>query len=239
MSLRVAAVGDIHSPRYLDLFIKAMSGLPRVDVFLLVGDVVLKGKIEELPKVLDIVERNTNCPIVACFGNEEYEDLHDEIRRLCEGRATFLEEEIYVLQVGDVTLGIVGSKGSLDRPTWWQARNIPNIRKIYAERVKKVADLVSRLKTTYKCLMIHYAPSYCNLEGEKPSAYPELGSKKFEPIIKKSDLDFVVHGHAHRGKAFCEVGDVPVFNVALPATKKITIIDLPLKGETRLDMFFR
>ncbi|MEM1511966.1 MAG: metallophosphoesterase [Candidatus Jordarchaeales archaeon] len=235
VKVRVAAVGDIHSPRYLDVLLEAVKDTLEVDVIMLAGDVVHKGKVDEYTRVLDLLEEHVDAPIIACFGNEEYEDLHEEIKELCGGRVVFLEEEAFVVNVGSVSLGVVGSKGSLDRPTWWQSKNIPNIKEIYAERVERVKEAVSKLNTTYKGILTHYAPTYCNLEGENPSAWPEMASKKYEPVLEK--VDFAVHGHAHRGKTFCEFKGVPVFNVALPATRKITVFEVPA-GKIRLDAFF-
>lgn len=236
VKVRVAAVGDIHSPRYLDLLFEAVRDALEADVFMLAGDVVNKGKIDEYPRVLDVLEEHVNAPVIACFGNEEYEELHEELKGLCSGRVIFLEEEAFIMNVRGVSLGVVGSKGSLDRPTWWQSKNIPDIRKVYAERAEKVMETVSKLKTTYRGLLTHYAPTYCNLEGEEPSAWPEMASRKYEPVLEK--VDFAVHGHAHRGKTFCEFRGIPVFNVALPAAKKITVFEVPTK-KVKLDAFFR
>ncbi|MEM1657968.1 MAG: metallophosphoesterase [Candidatus Jordarchaeales archaeon] len=234
--VRVAAVGDVHSPRYFDLLLETLKEGLEVDLLMLAGDMVDKGKVDEYPKVLDLIESRVDAPIVACFGNEEYEDLHDKVREVCSGRVVFLEEEAFTLSVGGVSLGIVGSKGSLDRPTWWQSRNVPGIRELYAARAEKVKEKVSKLDTTYRGLLTHYAPTYCNLEGEKPSAWPEMASRMYEPVLEM--VDFAVHGHAHKGKTFCEFKGVPVFNVALPAAKSVTVFEVPAR-KVRLDAFFR
>jgi len=236
VKFRVAAVGDIHSPRYFDLLLELAREKLEVDLFMLAGDVVDKGKIDEYPRVLDALEEHVDVPVIACFGNEEYENLHDELKGLCSGRVVFLEEETFVLRAGGVSLGIVGSKGSLDRPTRWQSKNVPGIRELYAARAEKVKEEISKLSTTYKGLLTHYAPTYCNLEGEPLSAWPEMASRKYESILEQ--VDFAVHGHAHRGKTFCQFKGVPVFNVALPATNKITVFEIPA-GRIRLEAFFR
>ncbi|MBS7287663.1 MAG: metallophosphoesterase [Candidatus Freyarchaeota archaeon] len=236
VKVKVAAVGDIHSPRYFDLFLEVVKDVLEADVFMLAGDVIHKGKVDEYPRILDALEEHADVPVIACFGNEEYEELYEELKGICSGRVIFLEEEAFVLNVKGVSLGIVGSKGSLDRPTWWQSKNMPGIRKVYAERAEKVMEAVLRLNTTYRGLLTHYAPTYCNLEGEEPSAWPEMASRKYEPVLEK--VDFAVHGHAHKGKTFCEFKGAPVFNVALPATKRITVFEVPTR-KVRLDAFFR
>ena len=238
--MRIAAVSDIHSPKYLELLHEALSAadLRNIDLFLLAGDLIYKGEIEEIDKVVEAIR--VNCPIVAVFGNEEYEHLHDDLRERTKGKIRFLEEETLVIEAGGESLGVVGSKGSLDRPTFWQRKNIPNIWRIYNETREKVAELLSELRTDYKCLLLHYAPTYKTLQGEKPSKYPELGSKKYEKLILKSNPDLVIHGHAHKGKSYAELAATSIYNVALPLTKKITIIELPLpKKPTSLDFYIQ
>nr|MDO8079998.1 metallophosphoesterase [Candidatus Freyarchaeota archaeon] len=236
--MKIAAVSDIHSPKHLELLNKALSNidLKSIDLFVLAGDLIYKGEIEEVDKVVEAIR--VDCPIVAVFGNEEYEHLHEDIRKKASGKIRFLEEETYVLESEGKTLGIVASKGSLDRPTFWQRKNIPNIWRIYNERREKVGKLVSELESDYKCLLLHYPPTYNTLVGENSSQYPELGCKKYEKLILSNKLDFVIHGHAHRGKSYAEVATTPIYNVALPLTERITIIDLPLpKKPTSLDFY--
>ena len=142
----VAAIGDIHSPRYLKEFKEALARFKpeKVDLLLLAGDIVNKGRVEEYPRVLEALKRKgVKCPIVACFGNEEYDEKIGRLRRMCGGEVLFLDDEKAVLEVKGIKIGIVGSRGSLDKPTVWQARNIPGIERLYRERVKKVARLRS------------------------------------------------------------------------------------------------
>ncbi len=236
--MKIAAVSDIHSPKNLELLKKALFeiDLSTIDLFILPGDIIYKGKLEEVDKVVEAL--TVGCPIVAVFGNEEYEHLHEDIRKRTSGKIRYLEEEKYFLKVGGEILGIVGSKGSLDRPTFWQRKNIPNIWQTYNETREKVAKLISELKSDYKCLLLHYAPTYKTLVGERPSQYPELGSEKYEKLILSNKLDLVIHGHSHKGKNYAEVATTPIYNVALPLTRKITIIELPLPLKpTSLDFY--
>jgi Icc-related predicted phosphoesterase len=236
--LKIAAVSDIHSPKNLGLLTKALSSvdLKSIDLVVLAGDIIYKGEIGGVEGVVEAIR--VDCPIVAVFGNEEYEHLHEDIRKRALGKIRFLEEETYVLESGGKTLGIVASKGSLDRPTFWQTKNMQNIWRTYNETREKVGKLISELKSDYKCLLLHYPPTYKTLVGEIPSQYPELGSKKYEKLILNNRLDFVIHGHAHRGKSYAEVANTPVYNVALPLTGRITIIELPLpKRPTSLDFY--
>lgn len=238
--MKIAAVSDIHSPKYLQLLYNALSDidLSSIDLFILAGDIIYKGELDEIDKVVEAIR--VDCPIVAVFGNEEYEHLHEAIRKRTSSKIRYLEEETYVLKVEGESLAVVGSKGSLDRPTFWQRKNMPNIWQTYNETREKVGKLVSRLKSDYKCLLLHYAPTYKTLVGEKPSQYPEMGSKKYEKLILNNKLDLVIHGHSHEGKSYAEIATTPVYNVALPLTEKITIIELPLPLKpTSLDFYLK
>lgn len=235
----VGATGDIHSPKHFQLFKEALekTDIKKLDILIFTGDLIYKGKTEEFKNVLKVLDDfGVECPIVSVFGNEEYEPLHNKIRRITSGKITFLEDEPLEITVDGKTLGIVGSKGSLDKPTTWQARNIPNIREIYHERVNKVDELLGKLNSNFKILVLHYAPTYKTLEGEKTSIYPFLGCKKYEKVIAKRRPDLVIHGHAHNGKPKDYVENIPIYNVSLPLVKKIVIIELSFK--TSLKYFF-
>lgn len=235
----IGATGDIHSPKYIQLFKEALekTEIDKLDVLIFTGDIIYKGKINELKNVLKILDDfEIKCPIISVFGNEEYEQLHNEIREIASGKIRFLEDELLEIKIRGKTLGIVGSKGSLDKPTTWQARNIPNIKEIYNERVNKVDELLGQLNSDFKLLVLHYAPTYKTLKGEKPEIYPFLGCKKYEKVITKRHPDVVIHGHAHSGKPKDYVGNVPIYNVALPLVKKIVTVKLPFKES--LEYFF-
>ncbi|MCE4621348.1 MAG: metallophosphoesterase, partial [Desulfurococcales archaeon] len=80
------AVSDVHSPRYLSLFVDAVNkaSASGADYCLLIfaGDMILRGREEMLEPVLRTVnERMPGVRVVAVFGNEEYEDIRDSLRR--------------------------------------------------------------------------------------------------------------------------------------------------------------
>jgi Icc-related predicted phosphoesterase len=51
-------------------------------------------------------------------------------------------------------------------------------------------------------------------------------SKLMERVVAEAKPDIAIHGHAHLGRSYTVVDGVPVYNVALPAVKSITIINL-------------
>ena len=221
----IACVSDVHSPQYFDEFVRAMDNLRiKPDLFLMAGDMIDRGKTEEFEKIHNVLFGKIYCPIVACFGNNEYAQLREEMKEKYPD-IKFLDDESLVLEIQGMRVGIVGSTGSLDRPTTWQKKNIPDIEKIYEERVKLVDKLLAELKADFKILLIHYSPTYKTLEGEDPRFYPNLGSQRYEKVLVERKPDLVIHGHSHNGIKKAWIDTVPIFNVAFPANKEIVVID--------------
>ena len=233
--IRVACVSDIHAPKNIEIFKSAVEKLDdaQIDLFLFAGDIISKGKIEEIQGILALLEGlNVKFPVYACFGNEEYDYLYDQIRELCDDKVIYLQDELVVLQRKEYKIGIIGTKGSLAQPTKWQAQNIPNIREEYETRVKTIEKLASQFnkEIKIKILLMHYAPTYLTLFGENEKSYSQLGNPEYEKVILNSKLEFdvVIHGHAHRGTKFVLLKNrVPIYNVAIPLRKEITLISLP------------
>jgi predicted MPP superfamily phosphohydrolase len=90
--VRIGAVGDIHSPKFLEDFRLSLKSIDcsKLDLFLLTGDLILKGKASNIEAVLHTLEENRiGCPVMSCFGNEEYSTVRDEIRKRAENRISF------------------------------------------------------------------------------------------------------------------------------------------------------
>jgi Icc-related predicted phosphoesterase len=221
----IAATGDVHSPRFYEDFIRALDRLKaKPDLMLLTGDMVERGNVPEYEKIYNGLFGKVNCPIVACFGNNEFQPLRDEIRAKFKD-IKFLDDEATILQIGNKTVGIVGTIGSLDVPTSWQKRNIPNIERTYQERVGMVERLFQRMRTDMKILLTHYAPTYKTLVGENPNFYANMGSRMFEDVLIKQKPTLAVHGHSHRGTKLAWVDTIPVFNVSLSLNKEVVLIN--------------
>jgi Icc-related predicted phosphoesterase len=234
----IAAIGDIHSPRLFDYFVKAMEDFNvKSDLFLLAGDVINKGNIDEYLKVYNVFFGKITCPIIACFGNDEF---GQETRMLIENKIPdirFLDDETLTIEIQGKSVGIVGTVGSLDRPTYWQRNNIPDIIDVYKKRVETVEKLLSDLKADFRILLIHYPPTYKILEGEEPRIYPEIGSKDYERILTEQKPNLVITGHSHKGKKQTWIDTVPIVNVAFPLNKQIVIIDTEKDLKPGLEKF--
>jgi Icc-related predicted phosphoesterase len=208
------------------------------DLLLFAGDMYEFQAPEAYGLILDFIKlRKWDCPIVAVFGNREFDEDIDDIKKICKKRITFLEDESIVLKIKKRKVGIVGSRGSLDVPTWWQYHHISGIKDDYKERVQKIKKMLNDLKSDIKILLTHYSSTYKTIKGESERVYPYLGSKKLEKVLIDTKTDFAVHGHAHYGKPLAFVDSIPVFNVCFEVNKKIVEIDPDNLPKTGLKKF--
>jgi Icc-related predicted phosphoesterase len=229
----VGAMGDAHGGKY---FHAAMADrLEGVDLLLLAGDIADGNDIESFAAVWREIRSKYHGRIVAVFGNDEYE----QDRTAYRGRfdAIFLDDEAVDLQIDGRTVRVVGTSGSLDRPTWWQRTHIPDIGARYKHRVEKVSGLLERGRSDVLILLSHYVPTYLTLEGERPKAFPEMGSKAMEKVLLQRRPDLVIHAHAHAGSPHAVLKEtqgqldrpaasVPIWNVSLPLNKEIVRLEM-------------
>lgn len=217
--MEIGAVGDIHYPVYKELFEESLKNIKNIDLLLLAGDVIDVGLYKNYKVAYDLIKKHLKCPIIACFGNTEFQkkEIKSENQEI-----KFLDDESLVFK----EIGIVGTTGSLDKPTLWQSKNIPGIREIYSERISKIKNLLNELKTSKKLLLMHYSPTYKTLEGEDKKIYPWMGCKKYEEVIKDTKPEIVIHAHAHNGSKYAEINSSKVYNVSLPLRKEITVIKI-------------
>ncbi len=232
--MMIYAVSDIHSPKYYSLFVSQLKKVKEEDapLFLLAGDIVERGKWHECLKIQNIIiKRFPNAKIIGIFGNEEYDEIHSKLKTGCKD-ITWLDDEKITLELENFKVTIVGSRGVLDRPTRWQEDNIPNIKQIYEDRLKKIEKLIkeSLPLNTPIILLTHYPPRCKTLNGENPMFWSQMSSSKLSRIIEKYNIDIVVHGHLHQSKIHKDkIGNTRIFNVALPATQKISYIPLSFR----------
>jgi Icc-related predicted phosphoesterase len=229
--VKILAVADVHCPKYLSEFKTALKEVGAPDVFLLAGDMIFRGQVTEYARVLDVIEEElgSDFPVIACFGNEEYSEVRDDIVDLTEERMLFLDEKSTVLEMSDRSYGIVGTQGSLDKATRWQRRNIPSWKGVFERRAKRASSLLKKLRgqVDRTILLMHYSPCLETCEGEEEKAFSWLGSRKFYRVVVDQAPDLVIHGHVHNStRHAAEIGTSLVRNVAFPAVGAITEIDL-------------
>jgi len=223
----IAATSDLdYLGVNLEPFWEALKKVIQPDLFLFAGDMYEYRNPDQYGTILDFIKlRNWKCPIVAIFGNREFPEDEDDIKKVCGKKITFLNDESIVLKIKNKTVGIVGSRGSLDMPTWWQSHHVKGVKDMYQQKIEKAEKLLKELDTDIKILLTHYATTYKTLKGEDPDIYPGLGSQKYEKVIEQTKPTFVIHGHVHFGIPLAFVNSIPVFNVSFHLNKKIVEID--------------
>jgi Icc-related predicted phosphoesterase len=223
--MKIAATADVHAPNFFKDFASAMERLEGIDLFLIAGDMVERGSHVWYGKIHDLLSSRLSCPIVACFGNTEWiPDKRDEIRELCPG-IRFVDDESIIVNVGKVSVGIIGTIGSLDRPTTWQERNLPDVMQVYKQRIELVKNHLGKLVVNFKIVLMHYAPTYDMLEGENPRFWANMGSRLYEDILMGGKPDLVVHAHSHKGRSMMWLDRIPVYNVSFALNRDVIVID--------------
>lgn len=221
----IAATSDIHLPKNYHEFVLAVDTMKkRPDLFLIAGDVVHHGEVAEYDRFYNVIFGKFSCPIVACFGNNEFQQLRDDVRKKY-GDIKFLDDQSETVKVDGTTVGIFGTTGSLETPTPWQLANVPNIEDIYKQRIELADRTLQKMQADFKVLLMHYAPTYKTLEGENPRFFSSLGSQLYENVINARKPNLVLHGHSHRGTRQAWIETVPIFDVAFPLNREIVMID--------------
>ena len=223
--VKVLATGDVHSPDYLKLYMESIKRINNdIDIILWVGDMVRRGRVEALEPVLRATrEKFPNTKIVSIYGNEEYWGLEEVFRKRYQD-IIWLDDEYVVINVRDVKVGVVGTRGALERPTRWQRKNKPELWRIYRERPKRIELLLreAKAKADIVILASHYTVGFETAKGEPESILPEMGSRAMMDVVLRTKPDVVFHAHAHNAKVLeVEIGHVKIYNVSIVARKNV------------------
>ncbi len=221
--VKIAAVADVHCPRFLNEFETALSKCRQPDLFLFAGDMVNRGQADQYVEVLDSVnsQLGSDFPIVACHGNEDPLELQDELHRLTKDRLTFLDEKSITLYLSGSRVAIIGMSAVSADPFEPQGNTVSDIQKIFEERASNLSRLLDEASSSadYVILLMHYSPLL------------ESTSNEFSWWISKSmetaPPNLIVHGHIHNStRNRIEIGATTIRNVALPAIGSITELSL-------------
>jgi Icc-related predicted phosphoesterase len=224
--VRVAAVADLHCAKamaagtFQPLFSQVAE---RADVLAIAGDLTDYGLPEEarlLVRELTV----TKVPVVAVFGNHDYEsERADEIKQiLTEAGVTLLDgDSAEILGVGFAGVkGFAGGFGERALQSWGE----PILKRFVREAVDEALKLegaLARLRTPQRIALMHYSPIRSTVECEAPEITPFLGSSRLEDPLNRYPVYAVFHGHAHRGSPEGRTATgVPVYNVALPLLRR-------------------
>jgi Icc-related predicted phosphoesterase len=225
--VRVAAVADVHSPKYLEEFRNSLSRVETPDVLLLAGDMVNFGRAAEYQNIINTIDSilGAEVPVVACFGNEEFIESRNNILELTQTRISFLDGESIIIKNGELEIGIVGAPAPTDVIDASKGLNRQDIRGIFETRARLLSSLVKDVasKADQTVLLMHYSPLSERPNDKNVSEYSGWISK----IIKEVQPNLVIHGHIHGSKMLrTSIGRTRIFNVAFPATNTVTEIVL-------------
>lgn len=229
MSVRVAAVGDVHMDQdVLGAFRPALEDLGEVaDVLLLAGDLTRHGSPEEA----ECVAREfggLDVPVIAVLGNHDFQsDRPAEVVDVLSAAGIVVLDGVSHTFDADGTsvtvAGVTGFGGGFagrcvtvfGEP---QTKAFATYGIEQAQRLRKALDAASG---TVRIALTHYAPIPATLRGEPPEIYPFLGSYLLGEAIDDGGARLAVHGHAHAGApAGRTPGGVPVRNVAHPVIRR-------------------
>lgn len=243
MSVRIAAVGDVHfAPDARGTLRPHWERLPEcADALLLAGDLTRHGDPEEARALADEVA-GLEVPMVAVLGNHDYHcDRQDEVTRIMRGvGVTVLEGDSCVLENGGSSIGIVGAKGFGGgfAGAAWGDFGEPETKAFIRLGERLASALAGELKRAqgdHRIALLHYSPVRDTLQGEVAELYPFLGSYRLAEAIDEVGVQLTIHGHAHYGtEKGTTPGGVPVRNVAQPVIKKaFSLFDLDSDASPR------
>ncbi|RJQ32589.1 MAG: metallophosphoesterase [Actinobacteria bacterium] len=226
--IKIAAMGDLHCPRGINIITSALEKInKKADFLVLAGDLTRSGTLSQAYCLIDELKKVT-IPILAVLGNHEYHHgKQNEIRKLLiENNVIILDGKSATFQIGKRTIGFAGSKGFCGGYDKAQIPNFgePSLKGLVDElkhETRKIEKSLKQLSTDYRVVVLHYCPTRATLGTENKEIYFFLGSSLLAKPIDKYKPDIVFHGHCHFGKPQGTTpGGVKVINVALPLIKK-------------------
>lgn len=229
MSVRIAAVGDVHFG--VDSRGTLAAHFERVgedaDVLLLAGDVTTCGEPAEA-EALAAELGAAQVPVVAVLGNHDYHaGREDEVAAALErAGVTVLEGDAVTLEIDGARLGVAGVKGfgggfAGACGSDFGEREMKAFVRHTKDRAQALEAALAGLDADPKVALLHYSPVKGTLLGERLEIYPFLGSYLLGEAVDRGGAQLVLHGHAHRGtEKAVTPGGVHARNVAQPVLRR-------------------
>jgi Icc-related predicted phosphoesterase len=219
--VRVAAVGDLHCRKDSQGALQPLfARMAEADVVVLCGDLTDYGLPEEARVLARELNAVVKVPVLAVFGNHDYESGHaPEVASILGGAGVRLLDGDGVEVAGVGFAGVKGFAGGFGQHAL-QSWGEPVLKQFVRESVEEALKLeaaLARLRTPHRVAVLHYAPIRATVEAEPPEIHPFLGSSRLEEPINRYATAAVLHGHAHHGSPEGRTSaGVPVFNVSIP-----------------------
>jgi len=219
--VRVAAVGDLHcrkdsQGKFQPLFTR----MAQADVVVLCGDLTDYGLPEEARVLAREIGVGGKTPVLAVFGNHDYESGHaDEVAAiLTEAGVRILDGDgMEINGVGFAGVkGFAGGFGEHALQSWGEPILKQFVREAVEEALKLEAAL-ARLRAPRRVAILHYSPIRATVDSEPAEILAFLGSSRLEEPINRYNAAAALHGHAHHGAPEGRTSaGVPVYNVSIP-----------------------
>jgi Icc-related predicted phosphoesterase len=242
--IRVAAVGDVHVGPDCVGCLELESVSECADMLLLAGDLTRLGDPSDARILVDELAA-VDVPVISVLGNHDYHrDRSAEITEVLEAAdVTVLEGDACTVAVGDVSVGVAGTKGFGGGFVGACGSDFgePEM-KAFVRHTKRLAarleHCLSSLDADVKIALLHYAPIDATLQGERLEIYPFLGSYLLAEAIDHGGADVVFHGHAHRGsEKGATPGGIKVRNVAKPVIgRPYSVFEIPTLADRDPDI---
>lgn len=224
--LRVAASADIHCGAgsegvFHGLFAQMAE---QADVLALCGDLTDYGSVEEARVLAHELKGAGGKPVLAVFGNHDFES-----GEIVEVRKILSDAGVHVLEGGAFEhegVGFAGAKGFMGGfgmhclQSWGEPMSKAFVQEALDEEMR-VEKALGHLQTETRVVLLHYSPIEDTLVGEPVEIYPFLGCSRLEDPIDRYGVSVVFHGHAHAGTFEGRTSKgVRVYNVAMPVLRR-------------------
>jgi Icc-related predicted phosphoesterase len=246
MTVRIAAVGDIHLGVGSEGILRpGLEILPEcADLLLLAGDLTRHGTVEEARVVAGELA-GAAVPVIAVLGNHDYHgERPEQVTKILEDVGVcVLECAATILDVGGCRVGVAGTKGfgggfaghGLDAFGEPEIKAFARRSAACADGLRAALDDLRDAGCDIRVALTHYSPVPDTVAGEPPEIHPFLGSYLLAQAIDESGADLAVHGHAHSGtERGLTNGGVRVRNVAQPLLRRAFGL-YHLRGQTHPD----
>src|SRR5712671_3694142 len=227
VSLRVAAIGDLHVPQNSGEFLQALFDKvsQNADVLCLCGDLTRLGLPAEAECLVSDL-RSCRVPVVAVLGNHDYQSGQaEEVKKILRTAKVAVLEETETFELNGV--GFAGAKGfggGFDNHmlTPFGEDSIKHFVNEAVNESLKLEVALNGLRTEKTVVVLHYAPIAATVVGEPPEIFPFLGSSRLAETIDHFDVNVVFHGHAHHGTFQGKtMKGTPVYNCCMQLVQKV------------------